>query len=101
MTLNRFAKRKDANQNELVAAAEQLGAIWITAPPLDGWIFWRDHWVPTEIKRPDGPRGGRSGRQYTPAQLLFLGQCKAQHAPVFIWRTVHDVMTCLDAVVTA
>lgn len=97
----RYAARRDQNENELVGYAEQLGALWIQTPPLDGWCLWREHWYPVEIKRPDGPQGGRKGRHYTEAQVLFLARCKERNAPVWTWRSIEDVLTCLNARVAA
>jgi len=97
----RYAARRDANENELVGVAEQLGALWVQTGPLDGWFCWREHWYPVEIKRPDGPRGGRYDRHYTEAQILFLARCKERNAPVFTWRTVDDVLKSLNATQTA
>lgn len=101
MSLNRYAKRRDANENELVTLAEQMGALWVQTGPLDGWALWRERWYPVEIKRPDGPRGGRSDRHYTDAQHLFIAKCLARGAPVWTWRNSCDVLTDLGARQTA
>lgn len=97
----RRAARRDTNENELVGMAEQLGGLGVQTGPLDGWLLWREHWFPVEIKRPDGPQGGRSHRHYTPAQVLFLAACKERNAPVWTWRKIEDVMACLGARVAA
>lgn len=101
MSLNRFAKRRDVNENELVALAERMGVLWVQTGPLDGWALWRERWYPVEIKRPDGPRGGRSHRHYTPTQHLFIAKCLARGAPVLTWRNADDVLTSLNARQTA
>lgn len=87
------AARRDTNENELVGMAEQLGGLWIQTGPLDGWLFWREHWFPVEIKHGKNP--------YTAAQVLFLGACKERNAPVWTWRSERDVMACLGARVSA
>lgn len=97
----RRAARRDTNENELVALAERLGGLWVQTEPLDGWLLWREHWYPVEIKRPDGPQGGRSHRHFTEAQVLFLARCKERNAPVWTWRSERDVMLCLGARVSA
>ncbi len=97
----RRAARRDTNENQLVSLAEQLGGMWEQTGPLDGWLLWRGVWTPVEIKRPDGPKGGRNHRHYTPAQVLFLGRCKERNAPVWTWRCERDVMACLGARVAA
>ncbi len=45
----RYATRhnkRDANESSLVLVAEQIGAGWIEAGPLDGWAIHRGTWVP-------------------------------------------------------
>lgn len=93
MSLNRFAARRDANENDLVKAARLLGALLEQEGPLDWWCFWRGQWIPVEIKTPKGT--------YTDAQVLFLARCKERQAPVWTWRTTDDVYRCLGARITA
>lgn len=89
----RRAARRDTNEDELVAYAEQLGALWIQTPPLDGWCLWRERWFPVEIKH------GKN--TYTDAQVLFLARCKERNAPVWTWRSVDDVVKCLNGRIAA
>jgi hypothetical protein len=91
----RRAARRDANENQLVAIAEQLGALWEQTGPLDGWTFWRGRWTPTEIKNPQGKN------KYTDSQVLFLARCTERNAPVFTWRTESDVLKSLNATIAA
>ena len=93
MSLNRYDARRDANENDLVAAAEQLGAEWVQDGPLDGWIGWRQRWFPCEIKTAKG--------KYTEAQVKFLTRCRLRGLPVFTWRTLEDVTASLGAKVSA
>lgn len=101
MSLNRFATRRDTNEPDLLKVLRQFGAVWVQQGPLDGWCCWREHWTPVEIKRPDGPKGGRNHRHYTDAQVLFLALCKERNAPVWTWRVPLDVYESLGAKVTA
>jgi hypothetical protein len=101
MSLNRFAKRRDANEPELLKVLRQFGALWVQAPPLDGWCCFRERWTPVEIKLPDGPQGGRKDRHYTEAQILFLACCREHNAPVWTWRSERDVFESLGARQTA
>lgn len=101
MSLNRFDARRDQNEPDLLKIVRQFGAAWIYDGPLDGWCGWRERWVPVEIKRPDGPKGGRSGRHYTEAQILFLALCKERNTPVWTWRCELDVFESLGAKQTA
>lgn len=87
------AARRDLNENELVGYAEELGALWIQTGPLDGWVIWREHFYPVEIKRGKNP--------YTDAQVLFLARCKERNAPVWTWRTIDDVVKSLNGRVAA
>jgi hypothetical protein len=89
----RRAARRDQNENELVAIAEQLGALWVQTGPLDGWVVWREHWYSVEIKH------GKNS--YTDAQVLFLARCKERNAPVWTWRTESDVLNSLNGRIAA
>jgi hypothetical protein len=91
----RRAAKRDANENDLVGYAEQLGLMWVQTGPLDGWALWREHWYPVEIKNVDGKN------KYTDAQVLFLARCKERNAPVWTWRTLDDVMKSLNCRIAA
>lgn len=55
MTLNRYAKRKDANQDQIVKALEQVGAeVWIVDRPCDLIVWYRRFWHLLETKMPKG-----------------------------------------------
>ena len=55
MTLARFAKRRDANQREIVEALERVGAeVWITDRPADLLVWHRKTWHVLETKIPKG-----------------------------------------------
>lgn len=61
MSLARFAKRRDANQRQIVEALEQVGAeVWITDRPADLLVWHRKSWHVLETKIPKG--------RYTPLQ---------------------------------
>lgn len=98
MSLNRFAKRRDANEPELVQVAREIGALMEQAPPLDWWCFFRDRWVPVEIKNPEGHHKGDG---FTREQILFRARCKERAAPMWKWETVDDVLESLNARQTA
>jgi hypothetical protein len=93
VSLNRYAKRRDTNEGELVAVAKQFGALWIQDGPLDGWVGYRGHWTPVEIKH------GKN--RYTDAQHLFIAKCLSNRVPYFTWRTERDVFESLGAQQTA
>jgi hypothetical protein len=91
----RYAQRRDANETLIEHAVAKCGAQWVQAPPLDGWVGWQGRWIPVEIKRPPGPRGGLSGRHYTPTQVDFMRLCAEKHLPVYTWFSIDDVVACL------
>lgn len=98
MAKPRHADPRDANEVKLLRIAEQLGAHWIKAPPLDGWIFVRGRYMPVEIKRPE-----REGHiwEYTPQQRRFFTWCQLRGATWFVWRTEADVIRDLGGRVAA
>lgn len=91
----KYAAKRDGNEFDLVTAARQIGVHMVKAPPLDWWACFRGRWVPVEIKNPDGRN------RYTDEQKLFLLHCRERQAPVWTWRTVDDIVTSLNAKVTA
>lgn len=95
MSLNRYDKKRDANEKPLVAILLQFGAEWEPSPPLDGWCNWRGAWTPVEIKNPEGRD------RYTKSQIAFMAMCKRRGIPVWTWRTERDVFESLGARRTA
>lgn len=89
----RRAARRDQNEDSFVSIAKQFGALWKQEGPLDGWVGFRECWVPVEVKC------GTNG--YTAAQVRFLTECKERHLPVYTWRTERDVFESLGARQTA
>jgi hypothetical protein len=90
--------QRDANESELLQVAARLGAHWLEAPPLDGWIWFRGQWLPIEIKQPE-----REGLQheYTPAQRRFISWCRLRNARWLTWRSADDVIRDLGGRVAA
>ena len=89
----RYAAKRDSNESELLEVVRAFGAAWVTAPPLDGWVCWRERWIPVEIKSEKG--------KYTESQVKFLAQCRERNAPVWTWREPRDVFESLGARQTA
>lgn len=74
MSLNRFAKQRDANEGEVVAALRAVvGAhVILLDQPVDLLVGYRGrNWL-LEVKLPPGPRGGTSHSQPTDEQLGFF-----------------------------
>jgi hypothetical protein len=91
VSLNRYAKKRDANEPELVKLLERLGGAWHPYGPLDGWAVFRGEWFPVEIKNP------RGRNRLTPLQVDFIANAQARNAPVWVWRTEDDVYNCTGA----
>lgn len=90
MSLNRFAKRRDANEHPLVELARQLGAyMYRTDDPGDWLLGWRGAWVVVEIKSDAG--------EPTPAQIRFSREARERRLPYWTWRTQEDVLSLLGA----
>jgi hypothetical protein len=89
---------RDANEDPLIALAQQLGGHFHPGPPLDGWLLARGVWLPVEIKLPE--REG-TGREYTPLQKRFFSWCALHNAPYHIWRDDKDVLRTMGARVSA
>ena len=71
MGLNRYAKRKDANQDLIVKALEQVGAeVWVLDRPCDLAVWFRQGWYMFETKTPHG--------RYTPLQQAERAKGKGQ-----------------------
>lgn len=95
MSLNRYAKKVDANKADLLAVFERVGGAWFEGGPLDGWAAFRGEWFPVEIKNPKGKN------RLQPSQVKFIAECRANNAPVWIWRTEDDIYACTGAMRTA
>jgi hypothetical protein len=89
MTLARLAKRRDANEGDLILAARALGAkLWPLDTPADWLLLWCGRWYPVEIKSQTG--------KLTKAQIDFRLQAAVGHGWVITWRTLDDVVSCLN-----
>lgn len=94
MSLNRYAKRRDANEPELVELARACGAfMYQTDDPGDWLCGYRGQWVVVEIKTEDGSP--------TPAQIEFSREARQRRLPYWTWVTREDVCRDLGARVTA
>lgn len=90
MTLNRYAKRLDANDGELAGLARKLGAhLWRLDEPCDYLMLWRKRFDAVEIKVSRGT--------LTPKQKLFHAEVLEAGGRVLVWRCEADVLTTLGA----
>jgi hypothetical protein len=99
MSINRFAKRRDKNEPQLIKFAERLGA-WLIPidEPCDWLLFWRQRWELIEIKDPNCE--GHAD-EFTEAQKAFRAEAFRRGARLIVWRTEHDVLNTLNAKVSA
>lgn len=86
---------RDDNEPELVKKALEVGAHWVEAGPLDGWVGWRGRWYPCEIKNVDGRN------RFQEVQLSFIKQVTLRGLPVWVWRNAQDVYSSLGVRITA
>lgn len=85
MSLSRIAKKRDANEPEIVEALESIGVrVWRLDRPCDLLTLYRGIWRPLEVKMPD------SKRKDQPAQASFL---QSTGTPI-----VHNRLEALRAV---
>jgi hypothetical protein len=91
VSLNRYAARRDANEDALVSLVEELGGYFVKSGPLDGWLFHRGSWRPVEVKNPKGRD------RVTRSQEIFIGQCVHIGAPHLVWHDEEDVLNSLGA----
>lgn len=92
--MSRHHDKRDVVESGLVRIAEQMGAGWYRAPPLDGWLAWRGTQVAVEIKDPE--REGLA-HEYTPQQQRYFSWCRLHNVKWLVWRTMADVLRDLNS----
>lgn len=89
----RKTARRDANDKPLADLARQLGVkLWALDTPCDYLALWASRLWAIEIKLPEGPKGGKDGRNLTTAQALFRLDLNAQGLELHVWRDEQDVL---------
>lgn len=67
MSLNRYAKKKDRNQDDIIISLESVGAeVWIIGLPVDLLVRFRGMWHLLEVKgsrKKDGTIAHRKGQE--------------------------------------
>jgi len=95
VALARFANTRDANESEIFDAWRRVGAsVYRLDEPCDAIVGYRGKTFLAEIKRPLGPRGGKSHSKLTKAQERFNREWRG--SPVQIVRTVDDALNMLS-----
>jgi hypothetical protein len=76
MSFNRYARKADVNQNEIVDALRQCGVhVTVIGSPVDLLTYYQGRWLPLEIKKPTFKRARKDQEK----QNAFLA---ATHCPV-------------------
>lgn len=91
MSLNRYAKQRDANEREIIDALQGVGAkVWQLDRPVDLLVLFRGVFHLLEVKNPK--------RSYTvePGQQAFFADCEG--APVALVLTVEEALAAIGAV---
>ena len=83
MSLNRFAKQRDANEAEITDALRSVGAnVYQLDRPVDLLVGFRGKNYLLEVKLPLGPEGGKSHSKPNQSQVNFLRTWRGQRAVV-------------------
>ncbi len=91
MSLNRYAKRRDANEAEIFDALRKAGALVIPLDrPCDALIGHGGIWRRLEVKRPDGAVGQ--------AQADFMAEAQRRNLPAYVVRTVEDALQAIGSI---
>ena len=90
MTLARFAKRRDSNEAEVVAALEAAGAVVCRLDrPVDLLVGCNGLWTVLEVKRPKG--GLRDGQE------AFLRLAASRGLPAYVVFSAEDALRAVGA----
>lgn len=89
------ARRTDSNQSEMRAAWRKLGGSWLSLAPEhggepDALVGWRGEDRIIEVKAPEGPKGGTSGRKLRPEQVEWHAGWRGR--PPALVRSVQDIV---------
>lgn len=99
MALNRYAARRDANDNELKVFAERLGwRLWQLKEPCDYLALRRGVWYALEIKNPEC-EGHKD--EFTYDERKFMAEVAACGGRILLWRTKDDVIRDSNARISA
>lgn len=96
MSLLRRAKRRDANEPEIVKALQQVGAyVQRMDKPVDLLVGFRSRWVWLEVK--DGAKTA-GNRPLTEDQIEFLRDCQGYGLPACVVTSVSEALAAIGAV---
>lgn len=73
MSLNRYAKKRDASEQPIISALEKVGAqVFQLDYPVDLLIRFRQQWHLLEVKTPHGKSGKARKDKRQEAQNVFI-----------------------------
>lgn len=73
MSLNRYAKKRDTSESDIITALERVGAeVWPLDYPVDLLVRFRQQWHLLEVKTPYGKTGKARRDKRQQAQINFL-----------------------------
>lgn len=91
MTIARFAKRRDVNEAEIVAALRKAGVlVHALDRPVDLLCGFSGRWTVLEVKRPKGAVGEQ--------QAAFIASCHGLNLPAAVVRTAEDALQAVGAI---
>ena len=95
MSLNRYDKRRDANEAEIIAGLRQVHAeVRQFDRPVDLCVGWAQRWTWLEVKDPAKPP---SERRLTKGEAEFMAICHALGLPAAVVLTVEDALQAIGA----
>jgi hypothetical protein len=90
MSIYRRAKKRDANEPEIVQALRKAGAVvWYQDRPFDLLVGFRGRLVAMEVKTPFG--------KMKPSQIDALAESIAHGLPFYVVRSPQDALAALEA----
>lgn len=91
MSLARFAKKRDANEAEIVQALRTVGAVvYPLDRPVDLLVGFHGRWVLLEVKRPQGVVGD--------GQAKFIAEARVKNLPAYVVRSGTDALEAVGAI---
>ena len=95
MSLARHAKRRDANENAIVTALHDVGAVtWKLDKPADLLCGYLGRWLTLEVK--DGAKPP-SARALTPSEQQFMASCAYHRLPHHVVTSVDEALSAIGA----